>query len=181
MPTDSPKQKTIVRRTSEEKPPRAVKFKKSKIEAVLADTRNKEVYLITCGKCDSDMCLWLYRPSFVNDKAELHFSRRMHRIVSPSGLLRTTTKRIDGVMGYQCWCGSDSRTFPVEERFLGHNPDGSQPSRDEYDAKAIKDKMKEEAYEPEKQDIDAKTTVWISRDGFDEDKIDGKFIETKLK
>jgi hypothetical protein len=41
--------------------------------------------------------------------------------------LRSSRRRTDGELGFECWCGADSRIAPNEDGIL--KADGSQPSQ----------------------------------------------------
>jgi hypothetical protein len=43
--------------------------------------------------------------------------------------LRSSRRRTDGELGFECWCGADTRIAPNEDGIL--KADGSQPSKDD--------------------------------------------------
>lgn len=50
--------------------------------------------------------------------------------------LRASRRRTDGELGFECWCGQDTRIAPNEDGIL--KADGSQPTRDDLLAMAAK-------------------------------------------
>lgn len=72
-----------------------------------------EVELVTCSKCKTKLCLWFLDPAMAQ-RFEQNHHRGMQRVVL-SAKLRSTRKRLDGHMGYECRCGNNSILAKVEE------------------------------------------------------------------
>ena len=77
-----------------------------------------EVHIITCNKCKEDIGIEVLSGDIGHIKANAN-----GYVVLPFGdRLLSSRVRTDGVMGYQCVCGNDTRGNQVEERI---SPDGT--------------------------------------------------------
>lgn len=72
----------------------------------------------------------------------IHEDGSVHEIVDPSGgiFLRASRHRLDGYMGFQCWCGNDSRLAKQEKGNAGIENNAVQRS----DLEEIWDKVQRE-------------------------------------
>ena len=114
------------------------------------------VQITKCLNCDADLCLWIL------DKARTRQNMQVHHLglrrIQLSESLRSTRKRHDGVMGYYCACGNDSRLSSIEKGLVP-TATGIIPSDEPHIEALVKKKMLAENYTPKVEIIDNKEIV----------------------
>ena len=103
-----------------------------------------ETYLVHCNKCDSIIALE-YLPSDLNKQVPENMHTEKRQLVEVGSKLLAYRVRLDGIMGYQCICGNDSRVSAIEESVL---PVGLNAQVKPHQREEILNKMQEDNYKP---------------------------------
>lgn len=75
----------------------------------------KTVHALTCSNCKNTIALELSEP-ISNDLLGLSPNSLGIIILPVDEKLLSSRVRLDGMLGYQCTCGNDTRSFDIEEQ-----------------------------------------------------------------
>lgn len=77
--------------------------------------RSDELDVLTCDKCGEDLAIEIkgYHPDL--DSPALRPNDNGYVVIPVSDKLLASRVRLDGLCGYQCVCGNDTRANPIEE------------------------------------------------------------------
>ena len=114
------------------------------------------VQIVKCLNCNEDLCLWVLDPTQV--KKNMHVHPLGLRRIQVSNSLFSTRKRHDGVMGYLCACGNDSRLSSIEKNIVP-TAKGIIPPDEPHIEALVKKKMLAENYSPKIELIDGKEVI----------------------
>lgn len=86
---------------------------------ILAFYKDKyaKVNLITCEECGSDLAIEVLIPERQSKMMNAHHEGMT--VIPIGNTLLASRKRQDGVMGYECRCGNDSRIGEAEKGVVG--------------------------------------------------------------
>lgn len=87
----------------------------------------KVTHQVRCeGACKGEIIAYIYADG-INQSTRQPQSRVEPATVDGLMKLRASRKRLDGELGFQCWCGNDSRISPYEAGDLTY--DGQPPTK----------------------------------------------------
>lgn len=100
-------------------------------------TLHDEIYVLICNKCRSELAVEVKGNVAGQPTNDLGFT-----VLPVGNQLLGSRPRLDGVMGYSCICGNDTRANPIEESL---SPSGAFMP---HEVHAIKEKMARTNFKP---------------------------------
>ena len=122
----------------------------------------KRVQTVRCNKCKELLCLEILDPEKYTAMLAYHHEglRRIELLGSP---LLSSRRRLDGVMGYQCLCGNDTRNSKVELGIVPSVPVATNPAMipvlEPHHAAMVRLEMAKQHYTPDVEEMGNKTRV----------------------
>jgi hypothetical protein len=114
------------------------------------------VQIVICESCERDLCLWVLDRQQV--KQNMHKHHLGLRRIEISGNLLSTRKRHDGVIGYECICGADTRVSEVERGYVTQSSTHI-PADEPHIEALIKRKIVATNFKPNVEEVDGELIV----------------------